>query len=83
VPWFVLGFAALVIVNSVIAVPAEAKAALAVAATVLLSMALAALGLETDIGKLRAKGVRPLVLGLLATLFIAAFSLTLVKTLVA
>ena len=79
VPWFVLGFVALVIVNSVIAVPAEARAALAVAATVLLSMALAALGLETDIGKLRAKGARPLVLGLLATLFIAGFSLMLVK----
>jgi uncharacterized membrane protein YadS len=42
-------------------------------------MALAALGLAADIGKLRAKGARPLLLGLLATLFIAAFSLTLVK----
>lgn len=83
VPWFVLGFMALVIVNSVIAVPVEARAALAVVATVLLSMALAALGLETDIGKLRAKGVRPLLLGLLATLFIAGFSLALVKTLAA
>jgi uncharacterized membrane protein YadS len=77
----VLGFVALVIVNSVIAVPAEARAALAVAATVLLSMALAALGLEADIGKLRAKGVRPLLLGGLATLFIAGFSLVLVKAL--
>jgi uncharacterized integral membrane protein (TIGR00698 family) len=83
VPWFVLGFVALVVVNSVIAVPAEARAALAVVATVLLSMALAALGLETDIGKLRAKGPRPLLLGLLATLFIAGFSLALVKTLAA
>jgi uncharacterized membrane protein YadS len=74
---------ALVIVNSIVPVPAEARAAAGVAATVLLSMALAALGLETDIGKLRAKGVRPLLLGLLATLFIAGFSLALVKTLVA
>ena len=79
VPWFVLGFAALVALNSVIAVPAEVRAALAVAAIVLLSMALAALGLAADIGKLRVKGARPLLLGLLASLFIAGFSLTLVK----
>jgi uncharacterized integral membrane protein (TIGR00698 family) len=83
VPWFVLGFVALVAVNSVAPVPAEARAAGAVATTVLLSMALAALGLEADIAKLRAKGVRPLLLGGLATLFIAGFSLVLVKTLVA
>lgn len=79
VPWFVLGFAALVVVNSVVPVPAGLRAALAVVAVVLLSMALAALGLAADIGKVRAKGARPLLLGLMATLFIAAFSLTLVK----
>src|SRR5262249_33769219 len=48
VPWFVLGFAALVAVNSVVPVPAEVRGALAVAAIVLLSMALAALGLAAD-----------------------------------
>jgi uncharacterized integral membrane protein (TIGR00698 family) len=82
VPWFVLGFVALVVVNSVLPVPAELRAAAGVATTVLLSMALAALGLEANIGKLRAKGVRPLIVGGLATLFIAGFSLALVKTLV-
>jgi uncharacterized integral membrane protein (TIGR00698 family) len=82
VPWFVLGFMALVVVNSIAGVPAEAKAAAGVATTVLLSMALAALGLEADIGKLRAKGAKPLLLGGLATLFIAGFSLVLVKALV-
>jgi uncharacterized integral membrane protein (TIGR00698 family) len=80
-PWFVLGFVALVIVNSVAPVPAEARAAAGLATTVLLSMALAALGLEADIAKLRAKGVRPLLLGGLATLFIAGFGLVLVKAL--
>jgi uncharacterized integral membrane protein (TIGR00698 family) len=79
VPWFVLGFAALVVVNSIFPVPAEARAVLGVVAIALLSMALAALGLAADIGKLRAKGAKPLLLGLMATLFIAAFSLTLVK----
>lgn len=78
-PWFVLGFVALLGVNSVFTIPAEAKAAIVMATTFLLSMALAAMGLETDIGKLRAKGVRPLILGLAAFLFIASFSLVLVK----
>ena len=74
-PWFVFGFIALVGVNSVITVPAEAKAVIVTATTFLLSMALAA----TDFAKLKAKGLRPLALGLLAFLFIAGFSLALVK----
>jgi uncharacterized integral membrane protein (TIGR00698 family) len=83
VPWFVLGFVAVVILNSIVAVPGEVRAAAGLATTVLLSMALASLGLEASIGKLRAKGARPLLLGLLATLFIAGFSLVLVKALIA
>jgi uncharacterized integral membrane protein (TIGR00698 family) len=82
VPWFVLGFVAVVTFNSIVPVPAEARAAAGLATTVLLSMALAALGLEADTARLRAKGARPLLLGLLATLFIAGFSLVLVQTLV-
>lgn len=78
-PWFVLGFAGLVGLNSIVTIPPEAKSIIVTATTVLLSMALAAMGLETDIGKLRAKGLRPLALGAAAFLFIAAFSLMLVK----
>ncbi|MCK0207609.1 YeiH family protein [Starkeya koreensis] len=79
VPWFVLGFIAMIGVNSVISIPAEAKAALVWLTTFLLSMALAAMGLETDFAKLRAKGLRPFLLGLAAFAFIAVFSLVLVK----
>jgi uncharacterized integral membrane protein (TIGR00698 family) len=78
-PWFVLGFIALVGLNSVITVPAGIKAAIVAITTFLLSMALAAMGLETDVAKLRAKGVRPLILGLAAFLFVATFSLGLVE----
>jgi uncharacterized integral membrane protein (TIGR00698 family) len=77
-PWFVLGFIALVVLNSIITVPPSAKAFIVPATTFLLSVALAAMGLETDIRKLKAEGLRPLLLGLAAFLFIAAFSLTLV-----
>jgi uncharacterized integral membrane protein (TIGR00698 family) len=78
-PWFVLGFVALVGVNSVVSIPAEAKHAMVMLTTVLLTMALAAMGLETDIGKLRARGLKPALLGALAFLFIATFSLALIK----
>ncbi|GAA2823461.1 putative integral membrane protein (TIGR00698 family) [Aminobacter aminovorans] len=80
-PWFVLGFIAMVGVNSVIDIPIEAKSWTVTSTTFLLTMALAAMGLETDIRKLRAKGLRPLFLGLAAFLFIATFSLMLVKLL--
>lgn len=78
-PWFVLGFVALVGLNSLITIPAANKVWIAAATTFLLSVALAAMGLETDIRKLTAKGVRPALLGLLAFLFIASFSLGLIK----
>jgi uncharacterized integral membrane protein (TIGR00698 family) len=78
-PWFVLGFVALVGVNSLIPIPADVKVWIAAATTFLFSVALAAMGLETDIRKLAAKGLRPALLGALAFLFIAGFSLTLIK----
>ncbi|MDR3408691.1 MAG: YeiH family protein [Methylovirgula sp.] len=79
IPWFVLGFVALVGINSFVTLPAPLKSSIVMLTTFLLSMALAAMGLETDIRKLRAKGLRPLLLGLASFLFIATFSLVLVK----
>ncbi|HEY1735620.1 MAG TPA: YeiH family protein [Methylovirgula sp.] len=79
IPWFVLGFVAMIAVNSVVAIHGAPKTAIVMATTFLLSVALAAMGLETHIGKLRAKGLRPLLLGLISFLFIATFSLGLVK----
>lgn len=78
-PWFVLGFVALAAINSIVALPADAKQTVATATTFLLSMALAGMGLETDFAKLRAKGLKPLFLGLAAFLFVAGFSLILVE----
>jgi uncharacterized integral membrane protein (TIGR00698 family) len=79
VPWFVLGFIAMVGVNSVITMPAGLHHGIVQATTFMLAMALAAMGLETDIRKLKRKGLRPLLLGALASLFIAGFSLALIK----
>jgi uncharacterized integral membrane protein (TIGR00698 family) len=79
-PWFVLGFIAMIGVNSLGVIPADATHAVTPVTTFLLTMALAAMGLETDIRKLKAKGVRPLALGALAWIFISCFSLALILT---
>jgi len=77
-PWFVLGFLALVAVNSVVTIDPSARAAIVVVTNFLLAMALAAMGLGTDFRKLVAAGPRPLLLGALASLFITGLSLALV-----
>lgn len=82
VPWFVLGFAGLILLNSAMPLPPIAKSTAGTLTTFLLTMALAAMGLQTSIARLRDRGIRPLLLGLGATLFIAGFSLTLVLLLV-
>ena len=78
-PWFVLGFIAMVGINSLVAIPPEARSVIVTLTTFLLAMALAAMGLETDIRKLCAKGFRPLALGAGAFLFVSGFSLAMIK----
>jgi uncharacterized integral membrane protein (TIGR00698 family) len=79
VPWFVLGFVVMMLVNSFGLIPPFEKAWLVQGTTFLLAIALAAMGLHTDIRKLRAKGWRPLFVGAGAWLFVSAFSLALVE----
>lgn len=78
-PWFVLGFIALIVVNSLFPLPATIKSPAGVMTAFGLSVALAAMGLETDVRKLRAKGLQPFLLGLIAFLFISGFSLLLIR----
>ncbi len=78
VPLFVVGFAAMVVLNSVVSVPAELRQALSLATTFLMAMSLAAVGLATDIRALVSGGVRPFLLGLAAFLFVATFGMMLV-----
>jgi uncharacterized integral membrane protein (TIGR00698 family) len=78
-PWFVLGFIALIVVNSLFPLPATIKSLVGMMTVFGLSVALAAMGLETDVRKLRAKGLRPFLLGLIAFFFISGFSLLLIR----
>ncbi|RWP85543.1 MAG: YeiH family protein [Mesorhizobium sp.] len=78
-PWFVAAFVAIAALNSLVTVPAEVKSAMALATTIMLTMGLAAMGLQADISQLRSRGLRPLALAFCAFLFIGGFSLMLVK----
>ena len=63
-PGFVLAFLALVVLRTVVSVPAVVLSIDQWAVTILLGGALAALGLKTTIASFRAAGGRPLLLGL-------------------
>lgn len=78
-PWFVLGFVAMMLVNSVFAIPTEINGTITALTGFLLAMALAAMGLQANIGKLRAEGWRPLALGAFGWIFIGLFGLAMLK----
>lgn len=78
VPWFVFGFIGVVAANSAFGLPAGWHEGIALSTSFMLTVALAAMGLETDMRALRRKGLRPLLLGAAAAFFIAAAGLVLV-----
>jgi uncharacterized integral membrane protein (TIGR00698 family) len=78
IPWFVLGFVAMVALASTGWVPEAVTPWTTGLTQFLLAMALAAMGLETDINKLAAEGVRPALLGAASWIFIVGLSLGLV-----
>jgi uncharacterized integral membrane protein (TIGR00698 family) len=78
-PWFVLGFLVTMLVNSAVSVPPDVGHALAAGTSFLLSVALAAMGLQTNMRRLRQEGWRPLALGAFGWLFISAFGYLLVR----
>jgi uncharacterized integral membrane protein (TIGR00698 family) len=74
-PWFLLGFLALMLIGSSGVVSEPMRNLGGQIAVGLLTMALAALGLDLDVRKLRDRGWRPLILGAAASIFIAALTL--------
>lgn len=62
VPWFAVGFVGVVLFNSLGCLPAPALAWLNSLDTVLLAMAMAALGLATRLSAIRKAGIKPLLL---------------------
>lgn len=78
VPWFAFGFLAVVLANSALPQGTVLHDHAGSIATFLLTVALAAMGLETDLGKLRAEGLKPFLLGMSAWVFVTMLALGLV-----
>ncbi len=74
-PLFILGFVAMIGINSLELIPPGTKTSLTFVSAFLFAMALAALGLETDLKKLKQRGLRPFFAGVLAWLFISILGL--------
>lgn len=77
IPWFVFGFLALVLLGDTGWIDPQLRRYANPATQILLTFALAAVGLETDIRRLIAQGWQPLLLGALATVYIALSTLLL------
>ncbi|MFZ9477874.1 MAG: YeiH family protein [Steroidobacteraceae bacterium] len=77
IPWFVFGFLALVLLGDSGWIDPQWRSMANIATQVLLTFALAAVGLETDVRRLVAQGWQPLLLGALATAYIALSTLLL------
>ena len=81
VPLFLLGFIAAMGINSAAILPASATQYIVKADQFLLALSLGAMGLETSFRKVREAGLRPMLLGSGAWLFISAFSFALIRCL--
>jgi uncharacterized integral membrane protein (TIGR00698 family) len=81
VPGFVLGFLAMAVLNSLGAFPAAALELIKAASSWLIVIALAGVGVETNIASLRTIGFRPFYAGLCAATFMAAVSFALITLL--
>jgi uncharacterized integral membrane protein (TIGR00698 family) len=77
VPWFLIGFVLMAAVNSCGFIPAGARSPLEHSSVFLVSVALSAIGLSTNVVALRKAGARPLVLGALLWITVATASLGL------
>ncbi len=77
VPWFLIGFVLMAAANSAGVIPSAAHAPLQHVSVFLVAVALSAIGLSTNVAALRKAGPRPLLLGALLWITVAAASLGL------
>ena len=77
VPWFLIGFIIVATVNSVGLIPEATHPTLATTSVFLITIALAAIGLSTDLAGFKKAGPRPLILGGLLWIVVTLASLGL------
>lgn len=81
IPWFVLGFIILILINSLNFIPETWRIEIVDFNQFLLTTALAAMGLSTNIQCIKLLGLKPIYLGTISWLFISLASLGLIKLL--
>ena len=79
IPWFILWFLIVAAINSLGLIPAAAQAPLQEVALFAITVALAGVGLGTELEKIRSAGLRPLVLGAVLWAAIAVSSLAIAR----
>lgn len=70
IPWFAVLFIGAALINSLNIIPAAIQSVLISLDTLLLTMAMAALGLRTHLGAIKQAGIKPLLLALVLFLFL-------------
>lgn len=80
-PYFVLGFVGMAVLNTFGVFPKPVVTQVNNLSSFLILMALAGVGLGTNLGQMRKTGLRPFYLGLLAAAVVASFSLGLITLL--
>ncbi|MGK7954175.1 MAG: YeiH family protein [Crocosphaera sp.] len=79
IPWFVLGFIALMLLNSLDIFPENLKNSVVTFNHFLLAISMAGMGLKTSLFDIKKTGIKPFYLGAGSWLFISIFSLGLIK----
>jgi uncharacterized integral membrane protein (TIGR00698 family) len=82
IPWFALGFLAVVGFNSLHLLPASLVATLQHIDQFLLTMAMTALGMETSLDKLKGVGIKPFILAMVLFVWLIVGGFTVVSLLV-
>jgi uncharacterized integral membrane protein (TIGR00698 family) len=77
VPWFILWFLVAACINTAGLIPAGWHPGITQASTFLISVALAGIGVQTEVARLARSGARPLALGFVLWVAVAAVSLLL------
>ena len=80
VPWFLVGFVVMALVNSAGVIPLGMRGGLVQVSQFLIATALAGIGLSTDLPALRRAGWRPLALGAILWVLVTATSLAIIAT---
>ena len=78
-PWFILGFLAMAVLNSIGLFSPEFARVLSMLAGFLMVMVLASVGLNVDLTKILRLGLRPMLVGLLLAACMSVFSFALIK----